>query len=296
MRMDFVTLKLFVAIAEEGSIGRASVLQNMVASAGSKRIALLEEDLGVALLVRHTKGVSLTPAGETLLHRSRDILRSVETTGREISEFANDGHAQIRLSANHSSLVQFLPSDIGSFLASHPRVTIDIVERLSADVVRAVVDGMADVGIFCWPVVHPGLLVFPYRTDELALAVPASHALAGTGRVAFSDAEDYEFIAYFPHLTASAAVPEFLSHANYRVRIHVANIETTCRMVEKGLGIALLPLGSLQALPTGTGLVYVRLTDSWAQRQFHVCMRRGGPSLVSVEALVQHLSLRAKAA
>lgn len=296
MRLDFVTLKLFVAVAEESSIAAAAAREHTVASAVSKRIAALETDVGVDLLKRHSKGVTLTPAGETLLQRARDILRSVEATALEIGDFTADGHAHIRLAANHSSMVQFLPGDLASFLAAHPRTKVDLVERLSADVVRAVADGSADVGIFFWPVVPPGLAVFPYRGDELVLAVPAGHPLAARAEIAFIEAAECDFIAYFPNLSISAVMPEFVTRAFSRVRVHVANFEATCRMVEEGLGVALLPQANVLAYARHGRLACVRLTDAWAHRRLQLCIREGPAVRRSVLDFAHHLAERARAA
>ncbi|HEX4883596.1 MAG TPA: LysR family transcriptional regulator, partial [Casimicrobiaceae bacterium] len=163
MRIDFFTLKLFVALAEERSIAGAAAREHVVASAASKRLAQLEDDFGVTLFMRHAKGVELTPAGNALLQRARDILRSVEATEHEVADYAQDGFAHVRVAVNHSSLVQFLPGDLAAFFAGHPRVKVDLAERFSVDVARAVADGAADLGIFCSPVAPTGLAVLPYR-------------------------------------------------------------------------------------------------------------------------------------
>jgi len=126
VRLDLLSLKLFVAVAEESSIAGAAAREHLVPSAVSKRLGLLEEALGAELLVRHTKGVALTPAGETLLLRARDILRSVDATAHEIGEYTSDGYAHLRLTANHSSMVQFLPSDLASYLEAHPHTRFDL--------------------------------------------------------------------------------------------------------------------------------------------------------------------------
>ena len=294
MRLDFLTLKLFIAVAEESSIAGAAAREHLVPSAVSKRLAQLEESLGVELLVRHTRGVALTPAGETLLLRARDILRSVETTALEIGEYTSDGHAHIRLTANHSSMVQFLPGDLASFLAAHPRTKVDLVERLSADVVRTVADGLADVGIYCWPVIPQGLVSFPYRQDELVIAAPLDHPQAGAGAIAFEQLADSLFIAYFPNLSASASMPEFLNRAASRVRIHVANFEATCRMVEEGLGVAILPRANVDAYARQGRLACIRLTNDWAHRQLQLCMRESMQGRTSVRDFVDHMSARAR--
>ena len=289
MRFDFFTLKLFVAVAEERSIARAAAREHVVPSAVSKRLAYLEGELAVELLTRHAKGIDLTAAGAALLPRARDILRSVEATAQEVSDFAADGTAHIRLAANHSSLVQFLPDDLALFLGAHPRTKIDLTERYSVDVVRAVADGVADVGIYCAPVSSLGVVSFSYRQDELVLAVPRGHALAGTESIPFADAIGYEFVGYFPNLSIESVYPAIASRAASRVRVQIANFDATCRMVKAGLGLALVPLGSARPHIADGRLVCVHLTDAWAQRQLRLCLRESGPARESTRQFVDYL-------
>lgn len=290
MRFDLLSLSLFVAVAEEQSIAAAAARANLVPSAVSKRLGLMEERLGVQLLLRHTKGVSLTVAGEVLLLRARDILRSLHSTERELQEYASEGDPHLRLSANHSSMAQFLPGDLSSFLGCHPRCKVDLVERLSADVVRSVRDGLSDVGIYCWPIVPQGLAVFGYHADELVLALPPGHPLAGSVRIAFEQAADQPLIAYFPSSAASASMPEALLRGPSRVRVHLANFEATRRMVERGLGLAVLPIANVQRQADAGHLAFVRLTDAWAHRQLRICVREESLHRPMVEKLVRHLA------
>lgn len=295
MRLDLFSLRLFIAVAEERSIARAAAREHVVASAVSKRLAALESETRVALLKRHAKGVDLTPAGAMLLARARDIVRSVELTASEVGEFATDGYAQIRLAANPSSVVQFLAEDLAAFLKANPRTKIDLTELFSVEVVRAVADGQADVGIYCAPVAPHGLVSLPYRRDELVLAVPRSHPLARHRTVDFAAAVGYDFVGFFPTLSIESVYPALASRAHSRVRVQIANFDATCRMVQAGLGIALVPFGAARPHFTGTGLLSVRLKDAWARRQLHLCLRESDQPRASARELVEFLSARAHA-
>jgi DNA-binding transcriptional LysR family regulator len=293
MRFDFFTLKLFVALAEERSIAGAAAREHVVASAASKRLAQLESDFGVTLFVRHAKGVDLTPAGTALLQRARDILRSIEATEHEVADYAQDGYAHLRLVANHSSLVQFLPGDLAAFLAAHPRVKVDLNERFSIDVARLVAGGVADVGILSSPVTPVGLVVLPYRRDELVLVVPPGHPLAGATNVNFRDTQPYEFVGFFPNLSIEPVYPAVASRSRSRVRVQIANFDATCRMVRAGLGIALVPLGSARPHLADGGLALVHLTDPWVHRQSRICHREGDDIRAGARDLATFLSARA---
>ena len=154
--LDPVTLRLFVAVCEERNIARAAAREAIVASAVSKRLSDLEATLDTPLLYRHTRGVDLTPAGQSLLHHARAVLFSLEKMQAELSEYADGVRGHVRIHANISAIVQFLPEDLGTFAQAHPQVKIDLQEHLSSDVVRAVQEGAADLGICNLGAVPPG--------------------------------------------------------------------------------------------------------------------------------------------
>ena len=120
-----------------------------------------------ALLGRTNRSTAwtLTPAGEALLQRARDILRSVEATALEIGDFTGDGHAHIRLAANHSSMVQFLqrrPRDDSSPPSARTRWTLVVRPAVGGRSARGGIQRLGpDVDHLFWPVVPQGLAVFP---------------------------------------------------------------------------------------------------------------------------------------
>ena len=118
-RIDLTSLQLFVAVCELGSIGRAAEREFIAASAISKRLSDLEATLDTPLLYRHTRGVDLTPAGESLLHHARSVLYSLEKMQGELSEYADGVRGHVRVHANISAIVQFLPEDLGAFTREH---------------------------------------------------------------------------------------------------------------------------------------------------------------------------------
>src|SRR5437868_6012439 len=158
---------LSVAVCELGSIGKAAEREFIAASAISKRLADLESTLGAPLLYRHTRGVDLTPAGESLLHHARSVLFSLDKMQGELSEYADGVRGHVRVHASISAIVQFLPEDLGSFVKEHGQVKIDLEEHLSSEVIRAVQEGGADLGICNTALLAPGheLQTLPYRQD-----------------------------------------------------------------------------------------------------------------------------------
>ncbi len=176
-RLDLITLQLFVAVHEEGTLTRAAAREAIAVSAASKRLMELEEALGIALFVRQAKGMILTPAGETLLHHARQMLFNVEKMGLELGEHSHGVRGYVRMLANLSAIIQFLPEDLRDFSARHPQVKTDLEERPSAGVIQGVLDGVADLGICSDDSDTKGLHSVLYRQDKLVVAMKLSTAI-----------------------------------------------------------------------------------------------------------------------
>ncbi|MNE49666.1 HTH-type transcriptional regulator GltC [compost metagenome] len=180
------------------------------------------------------------------------------------------GH--VRLTANTSAVVQFLPQDLACYLADNPHVRIGMDEALSDDIVDAVFNGRADIGIFADNVASEGLLKKVYRRDQLVLLVPTDHPLTASSEIALADALDYDFVA----LNQGSSLLRRLTDAAVangkmlKVRIQVSSFDGICRMIEAGLGVGVLPLASVRKELLGTQIQAIRLTDDWAMRTLYV--------------------------
>ncbi|ONZ89630.1 LysR family transcriptional regulator, partial [Burkholderia cenocepacia] len=170
MRFDLVDLKLFTHIAEANSLTRGAERAHLSVPAASTRIKHLEEQVGVKLLSRTSQGVTLTAPGETLLAHARRVLRQLEQLTGDLQEYASGVKGHVRVFANTTAMSEFLPGVLRHYLVDHPDVTIDMQERLSPDIVRAVQEGMIDIGIVAGDVRTDGLQAMPYRRDRLVLA------------------------------------------------------------------------------------------------------------------------------
>ncbi|OZI63490.1 LysR family transcriptional regulator [Bordetella genomosp. 11] len=273
--MDLSALQMLVAAVEERSLAKAGEREHLVTSAASKRIAELERQIGTALLVRHNRGVEPTPAGAALYHKAKAILTSVRTLESLCEEFSPDGIPKIRLAANRSAIVEFLPADIRAFQAGSPKSRLDLVEAYSGDIPRMVSDQEVDIGIYHAAGAAPGVVSYPYRSDHVVLVVPRGHPLADSPALHLDQARDYDFLGYFPRHSFEAFMelvgPTLSGPLN--VKIQVANYEARCRMVREGLGIAVMPEPIADTYLSLLGLVKIALLDDWAKRQFYVCAR-----------------------
>lgn len=297
-RIDLTSLQLFVAVCELGSIGRAAEREFIAASAVSKRLSDLEAALDTPLLYRHTRGVNLTPAGESLLHHARSVLFSLETMQAELSEYADGVRGHVRIHANISAIVQFLPEDLGAFAGEHPQVKIDLEEHLSSEVIRAVQEGAADVGVCNAQALPSGhaLQTRPYRRDELVLIVPRGHALAGRSRVRFDETLQYDHVGLHANSSIHVAMREAAAAAGHpiRLRIHVTGLDAMCRMIHNRLGVGLMPRRAFELMHGVGALECVTLAEPWAWREISLVARDFATLPVTARLLVDHLQARAE--
>jgi DNA-binding transcriptional LysR family regulator len=290
-RIDLVSLSLFNLVARTGSISQGAELARLAVGAASKRIADLEVAFGVPLLERHSRGVKLTLAGEALHRHVQRILGDVDQMGADLSDHAKGLMGVVRLWANTSAITQFLPSDLADFARQQPGIRIELHEADSHEVVLAILDGRADVGIFADRTPALGLHTLPYRRDRLVLVVPPKHPLAKRKKLAFAEAVDYDFVS----LTQSTSLAQRLAIESgqigkpLRIRIHVRSFDAMCQMVAAGLGIAVLPGAAAQPLVQALGLSKIELSDAWVDRELLLGARDLGALARPVRGLLDHL-------
>ncbi len=293
-RIDLTSLQLFVAVCELGSIGRAAEREFIAASAVSKRLSDLETAVDTALLYRHSRGVTLTPAGESLLHHARTVLFGLERMQGELSEYADGVRGHVRMHANISAIVQFLPEDLGAFANAHSQVKIDLQEHLSQEVMNAVRDGATDLGV-CHTGASDdpdGLQSRPYRHDRLVVVMPQSHALAQHERITFAEVMEWDLVGLQAGSSISLAMRQAAGRTArpLRQRMQVTSLDAMCRMIDNGLGIGLIPDRAF-ALMHGMGhLAAVRLDEPWAERELRVVARDFNALPVTARLLVEHLT------
>ena len=279
MRFDLTDLQLFAHIADSGSITAGARLAHLALPSASARVRGLEQALGVPLLRRGRRGVEPTEAGLALLRHARIIGRQVEDLRGDLAQFADGLKAQIRLLCNTSAMTEFLPDALAAFLAAHPGLGVDLEERPSRDIVQAVAEGVADIGIITDAVDSAALQTFTVCDDTLVLAMARNHPLArqlGQRRsMAFADALDHDFLglagdsALQQYATGQAARLGRRLHCNIRLR----SFEAVCRMCAAGAGVALLPATAARRHDDERLLKTVKLTDDWAARKLLVCVR-----------------------
>lgn len=290
-RLDLVSLSLFSLVARSGSISKGAELALLAVGAASKRITDLEAAMGTPLLERHSRGVTLTVAGQALQRHAQRILGDVDQLAADLSDYASGLVGVVRLWCNTSAVTQFLPKDIASFTAANPGIRIELEEEDSNEVVLAVLDGRADVGIFADRTPAHGLQVMNYRADRLVLVVPRGHPLARRRSMRFEEAIDHDFVCLSKGTSLAKrlqAETEALGR-RLKIRIQVRSFDAMCQMVAAGMGVGVLPKEAIQPHVQSLHLRQVALEDEWARRRLLIGLRDAAAVPRHVRSFIDHV-------
>jgi DNA-binding transcriptional LysR family regulator len=275
MQFDLTDLRLFVWAGDEGSLTKAAQRQHLSLAAASTRIKALEVQCGQPLLYREARGVRLTPPGEAFLHHARAVLRQVDQLGADLQEYGGGLRGHVRVLANTTAVMDFLPEILPKFLAANPRVNVDLQEKPNADIARGVLEGRADIGIVAGPVDMLGLEAIHFSTDRLVLVTARKHPFARRKSIAFADTLDEDAIGMNPNSTLQnflAGVTEKLGKP-LKLRIQLSSFDAMCRMIGAGVGIGIVPESAARRNREAMGLALVELTDAWRIRERYILVR-----------------------
>lgn len=275
-RFDFVSIRLAVLCAQTENLTTAARACHLVLPAASRRIRELELSIGSQLFERHSRGLKVTPAGRVFMRRGLSLLQEMDATLKELIDLQQGVVRHIQLFAGSAAISQFLPPLIAKYSTSHPELQIDLEEQASEQVILALRDGRADLGVFVEGTNSEGLDVESFRTDELVLIFPQGHALTGKKPIAFVDTLDEQWISLNP---GAAMLQQQLSAASglgkrLKLRMQVNSFDAVSHMVSSGLGIALLPKASALPILRSMHLGWRPLQDAWAKRRLMVGIRK----------------------
>ncbi len=278
MRFDLVDLRLFLLVAETGSITLGAERAGLALASASARIKGMEQGLGVALLERQRRGVIPTAAGRSLIHHARTVQNQIERMTGELGQYADGLRARVRLLAN-TAAAELLPDMLGSFLSKHGNVDIDLDQRSSHVIVEAVAGGAADLGIAA-AFANPGdLEQREFGIDRLVVIASRKRRVLGRGRsLMFKDVSAQPFVGLAAgnplqeHIVRHAARLGY--HLGFRVRL--STFEAVCELVSQGIGIAVVPAAVAQRYAKTKELRMVTLDDDWATRRLVLCARSFG--------------------
>jgi DNA-binding transcriptional LysR family regulator len=268
-RYDLVSLRLFVAVVDAGSLTAGAKAFSLSLPAVSKRISELEASVGVRLLDRSKRGIVPSAAGHTLYRHAVQVNVEVGQLSLAMSDHRRGIQAHIRVWANTSAVTGFVPEFLSGFLATRPEVAIDLEESNTEPLIRAVESGAADLGIFAANVSSGSLQTAVCDVDNLVIIAPNAHPLARRRQVSFKETLAYDFVgpsresALMRQMTAATAQ----LGQDIRMRVQVRSFDAICQMVARGLGLALLPQSVAHSHSKSMPLTLIPLRDRWAARR-----------------------------
>lgn len=297
MRFDLADLRLFVCVVDAGSITAGARQANLALASASERIGNIESDAGVVLLERSRRGIVATEAGEALAHHARLILRQHSLLQGELRDFGAGARGTLVLYANTAALTGLLPEKLAPWLAQRPRLSIDLRERTSAEIVKLIGAGLAEAGVVSDAVKPTGLTIQPVASDHLVLIVPVTHRLAESKEVGFADIAGEPFVG----LEAGSALQDHIDgHAadlrrTLAFRIRMKNFEGSCEMVSQGVGVAIIPLAAARRSRRRYPFKTIAIGDDWACRRLCLCFQQWHALSAPMQSLLTHLGGAAQA-
>ncbi|KRV77237.1 LysR family transcriptional regulator [Pseudomonas sp. R3.Fl] len=268
MRYELTDLRLFLAIAESESLSIGASSRFLSAPSASYRLKNLEQALGTTLFLRSAKGMALTPAGRVFLDHVRGILTSVQHMEGDLSRFSNNIRGQIRIVANSSCLAG-LTAPLSRYLVAHPNINVELEERLSEDIVLAVTENTADIGLLAGEVDVMALESKPYGQDELILITAVFHPLANAQQVSLATALDSDFICLDRRSSNFLFLSKLAGKLGKRInaRVNVQNFPTLLQLVEENVGVSIVPRSIASTAISEHRIAGVSLEESWRHRK-----------------------------
>lgn len=277
---------MFVAVAEERHFRRAAERLHLAQPVLSRQIQQLEREVGVQLLSRTTRQVSLTDAGAVLLDAARRLLHEADTAVGRTRRAAAGELGGLTLGFVDSAAFTLLPTLLRRLAASHPGLAIELRE-LSAEPQLEALRGDVDLGVLREVDAADGLEVRPLLREGLCAALPGDHRLASAPAVALADLADDEFVLFPRH-----EVPHVYDHlirlcqqAGFRPaeRTHALQYTTPLALVSAGYGVSLVPVAARAVCRQDVALV--ALTDGHAVSSLSLAWQAGETSLALHQVL-----------
>ena len=286
--MELRHLRYFVAVAEERHFGRAAARLHIAQPPLSQQIKRFEAELGEPLLYRTTRSVELSPAGEVMLERGREILAAVDSVIEDARRAARGEYGRLAIGFTGSSTYALLPALAAALRRELPGVVVDLRgEMLTPAQVAQLLDGTLDLGLLRPPVHERDLQTEVLGSEALVAVLPVAHPLAAAEAVPLEQLEGEPFVTYPSHFRSvvhDAVEDACAAHGFKPVAAHeVAETATLVSFVAAGLGVSLVPASV--ANMTVQGAVYRPLEKDTTRVELAVAWRADDERPVLVRAL-----------
>ena len=274
--MDINQLEVFLAVAQERSFSRAAETLHRTQPAVSQSIRRLETELGEPLFDRSSKDGTLTAAGRVLLDFSHQMLNLRHHAHSAIRELRDLHRGKLSLGANEYTVMSLLPV-IPIFRARHPHIKIEIKRSLASRIPGEIIGRDVEIGVVSFKPNDPAIKSVAIGVDELALVVAPSHPLAANKIVSVRELGAESFIAHnVPSPYREKVIKTFEKHRTpLNISMEMPTLESIKRLVEEGLGIALIPRLAAQIEIDRGQLAGLFVREMKFERKLHLIYRKG---------------------
>ena len=274
--MDINQLEVFLSVAREKSFSRAAETLHRTQPAVSQTIRRLEGELGEPLFDRSSKDGTLTVAGRVLHDFAQQMLSLRGHAHAAIRELRDLHRGKLSLSANEYTVSGLLPL-IPVFRARHPHIKIEVKRSLASRIPSEILDRHVEIGVVSFKPHDQSIKSVAVTADELALIVPATHPLAAKHTVSVRELGAESFIAHnVPSPYRDRVIKTFEKYRTpLNISMEMPTLEAIKRLVEDGLGVALVPRLAAQLEIQRGQLAGLTVKEMRLERRLHLIYRRG---------------------
>ncbi len=289
MRIDYLGLEAFVAIAEHGSFQRAAQALALSQTALSHRLRKVEADLGAPLLHRTSREVTLTGAGQALLADARRLLKELGDSYSAVKARASSRRRHLCFACLPTVAHTRLPAILTGFAAACPDVMLTVLDVPATDIAQRVQTGEAEFGVTIVSAQMPDLRVRALYDERYDLFVHERHPLARLGGVARADLTAAPMARIRSQFANRQLVDDALGESRHAMdwRFVVQSPAVALALVATGAAVTILPRGAAAFAPPG--VVARPFSDLRIERTVGVVTRRGAPLSDVAEALLARI-------
>lgn len=298
MKFSLADLEAFVAVAELANFRRAAESVHLSQSALSRRIAKLEDALGVRLFDRTTRSVSLTAVGREFSRKAGGLLDDLEQTLMGMGEVAASRAGEVTVACVPSAAYYYLPRFIRGYHERFPRIRVRVIDEAANAVLGSVVRGEADFGINFIGTQEPEVEFAAILKEPFVAACRKDHPLARRRKVTWEELGKYAYMTVSKSSGNRVLIDLAMAGTPSPPRwfYEVRHVSTMLGLIEAGLGVAAVPR---LALPQGDHptLASVPLVEPAVTRTLGLIKRRGrtlSPAALELYAMMLPLRRRAK--
>ncbi len=296
MRIDFLGLQTFLSIAERGSFQRAAAHLNLSQTALSHRMRKFEADLGVKLLTRTTRQVTLSPAGLDLLPKARRILDEIETSFEALRQSGRHRQARVAIGCLPTIAHHHLPRVLREFGSRFPDISVKIYDNSAAEIADLVQSGTAEFGITIMSANRVDLDIKALLKEPFVLVCPGDHPFARQKSVNWVELSGIPLVRISPQAGNRALIDDALGSRRDSLlwRYEVQHVATAVSLVTAGLGLTVVPRLAVDVAGM-PGIAALPLRNPGIVRTLGILTRRGASLSPAAETLAALIGTHLKA-